>query len=496
MQASSPTTTIYASDIALGFRKFVQPWMGWAVAALAVVSVNQMNAGNEDVSATRTLLVAGFSGPILLSFSMWCRRAGPCLPILPFVLLTYWMAYGFPILVQSPAELPDIQLELISPSLFIWPMALLLGWFIVPSQWIRTEPQPTMLGIGEKSIFLPHILVGSSFALILLIGSPLYWEGLGSSIGASFYNVFNTIANLMIMPGTFIGAYRWSRGRLKQPSIFWVIVALMFTNYLLSFLLSAAQNLVLGALLGLWIGRSKQALTLTLTMVLILAFLHPGKFAMRDKYGTDGFDKNNKPSPPELLVEWIGYSYDKLFTAKKEDDQNLQQRISNIGILTFAVQQIELGTQPLNGATYALIPQVIVPRIFNETKVRSQEGQVLLNLQFGRQASREATETTYITWGPLAESIGNFGPWVGPLVVGVAMGALIRISELLGAGQELLSKPGLQSLVMMVLWIGSFEQVASTFFAAAFQTLILIEVITRLLLTYQKKAINAQTRLR
>ena len=104
---------------------------------------------------------------------------------------------------------------------------------------------------------------------------------------------------------------------------------------------------------------------------------------------------------------------------------------------------------------------------------------------YGRQGSRAETERTYISWGLLPEAVGNFGPIFGPFLIGVVFGVAIRLVELLGANQDLLSKPGLESLVLMVLAMGSYEMVASTFIAAAFQIVVLIELLTWFLVQRQ-----------
>ena len=215
---------------------------------------------------------------------------------------------------------------------------------------------------------------------------------------------------------------------------------------------------------------------ITLALVVLLAFLHPGKAAMRDKYWGSTLPR---PSPPELFVEWIGTSYDAAFTPQiSKESQGLDKRLANLAMLIFVRVQQERGIPQLDGATYSIIPQVITPRFLSPEKIRSQEGQVQLNLHYGRQRSREETEHTYIAWNMLSESVGNFGPWFGPLSIGIGFGIATRMVELLGWGQDLLSKPGLESLVLGVLLIGSYEMVASTLSAAMVQAFLMIEGVS------------------
>ena len=102
---------------------------------------------------------------------------------------------------------------------------------------------------------------------------------------------------------------------------------------------------------------------------------------------------------------------------------------------------------------------------------------MILNLYYGRQRNREDTEKASIAWGMLAESVGNFGRGLGPIVIGLLTGFLLRLSENIGRGQFLLSAPGLLSLVLTLLWFTAYEMVYSTFVAAAFQLIVAVSLV-------------------
>jgi hypothetical protein len=78
----------------------------------------------------------------------------------------------------------------------------------------------------------------------------------------------------------------------------------------------------------------------------------------------------------------------------------------------------------------------------------------------------------------LAEAIGNFGNFFGPLFVGALCGALLRFTVILGRHQLLLTPPGMISLILLLLWVVSYEYVASTFIASALQSTIAILALT------------------
>jgi O-antigen/teichoic acid export membrane protein len=61
--------------------------------------------------------------------------------------------------------------------------------------------------------------------------------------------------------------------------------------------------------------------------------------------------------------------------------------------------------------------------------------------------------------------------------MGLATGVLLRFTENLGRGQQILSTPGLLSLALMVFWLTTYEMAASTFAAAVFQIVVVVLLV-------------------
>jgi len=330
------------------------------------------------------------------------------------------------------------------------------------------------------------VLLALSLVFSFVLTRSEYWEALGSN-GRLLLSPIRTAAALAAVVSCFLGSYEWSRGSFEAKWLWLGLVVFMLSGSLSSLLLSSVQAPILALMLGLWLGRSRQALAITLGLLLMFSFLQQGKYVLRDRYwGNSGL---NLPSNPIVLVqEWVDASLSQPKSSRKDADQGLfSSRLNNLQNLLYVEQSLSRGTPTLGGESLKVIPEVLVPRILSENKVRSQEGQVLLNLHFGRQRTLKDTETAYIAWGLLPEGIGNFGSTVGPVLLGLAAGSLIRCTENLSRGQRLLTTPGLLSVALFVLWLTSFEMVASTFLAAAEQ-LILLVLVGSWLFTQQRSA--------
>lgn len=359
--------------------------------------------------------------------------------------------------------------------LLLWFGALVLGWSATPSSWLRRRPAPPLSQSLRNPGTLPHWSLAVAAAVQLLITSPLFWK-LSGTLSQGLLTPLRTLVVLASITGAFTGAYAWARGFLARSWLWLALMMVPLASALSSLLLSSLQILLFAALLGLWLGRARQALPITLAILLLVAWLNTGKAAIRQVYWSGSGPGARVPSTIVLLQEWSAASY-RAFTQPSTGERptNLfTDRLNNLQNLLYVQQQLASGTSTLAGESLKVIPQVLVPRILNSEKVRSQEGQVLLNLHFGRQRNVKDTEKAYIAWGFLAEGVGNFGSTAGPLLMGVATGCLLRLTENLGRGQLILSTPGLLSLALTLFWLTTYEMAASTFAAAALQIIVVV----------------------
>jgi hypothetical protein len=224
--------------------------------------------------------------------------------------------------------------------------------------------------------------------------------------------------------------------------------------------------------------------------MLALSFLNMGKTTMRERYwGAEG-ESITVPTLgqlPAFYAEWSETCLDAILenrTSKKtggnaqetkaNSNQTLLDRIDNLQNLLFVIDAIETQhISALHGATYALIPPLLVPRVLVPNKPRSHEGQVLLNVHFGRQ-DINSTFSTYVAWGLLPEAYGNFGAYWGSLFLGALLGLSFAWIENLTARRLLFSTEGFLSLSLLMNFMNSFEMVSSVFVTSTFQSFMVI----------------------
>ena len=475
MTIASPTSSSIAY-LALAWSRLLRRFLP-LLAALIVGMALLLLFTNID--RLPIYIVAAGSALSILSVSAAGSLA--VLPIFPLYVLLQALSFAAPLF--APEIFADrrvlISEELLGSCLLpllLWFLALWLGWYLTPSGLGRMRPQRALTDALRNPGFLPHWSLAIAAGLQLLLSSPLYFQ-LPSALALGLLTPLRTLITLAGIAGAFTGAYAWAQGSLPSRFVWLVLMAVPLAASLGSLLLSSLQGIIFAALLGLWLGRSRQALAITLAGLVFIGFLHTGKAAVREIYWSQG--GVSMPSNPIVLIQvWVEASLASVGQSGEAGPSNLfTDRFNNLQNLLYVQKELLAGTPELGGESLSTIPQAMVPRFLNPNKGRSQEGQVLLNLHFGRQRSLEDTEKTYIAWGFLAEGVGNFGSNFGPLLMGIATGCLLRITENLGRGQLIISTPGLLSLALTVFWLTTYEMAASTFVAAVFQIVVVVVLV-------------------
>jgi hypothetical protein len=432
-----------------------------------------------------------FTLPAITIIWVWSGSGVRGFPLLPLISLQQLAIFAVPVLAATPATLlvSDSIMARCGVVMLLFYICLFAGWALSFSARLHERGSRWNLGIAEgqysteRMLALAFLLLSSSAAFQLSLRTGFLFSIIPESL---VYGtpILRSLANAAGVLGGLIGAMMIGRGAsFVQALIFWGLVTLFGILLIADVLLSAVTGLVVAVALGLLFSRGRVPWLFLMLAFLILGFFNQGKFAMRQKYwGDTGQNRVQELSQlPSFFTEWAEVSSWYLFSDKQrsvygdksDKGQDLTDRINNLQNLTFVLNAIERGKfELLEGKTYSLIPKLLVPRVLWPNKPRAHEGQVLLNLHFGRQQSVKQTEDTYIAWGLIAEAVGNFGWLFGPVSLGLVMGIFIGRIESWSVRVRLFSVEGIMVKVLLMLISLSYEMVASVLVTSVFQSLV------------------------
>jgi hypothetical protein len=430
-----------------------------------------------QVYMVENIALPSISGAILSGIAalypsyLWCSGKALGMPIFPIFALTYLWTYALPLLSKNPLVIAYSPESHFFASIAV---AICLGlgtitWF----QFVNSPPSYpkkyyALIERKGDTFFLFILAVGVFFNMYSLGG----WFALG---GGAFALIRNAILGLNIL-SVFVLSYRLGAKELteKQSKAFFLLLAL--------YMISSGATLILRANIGVFcvataafiLGRRKLP-TLTIVIVfLLLSLLHYGKDVMRAKYWVG--DQQHFVQPweyPAWYAEWAGYSLDYVNKLNKNESQGTKKKESSfyrssvVQMFLMAQDKTPRDVPYLSGKSYAILPQLILPRFLNPNKIRSHEGTYILNIHYGRQ-TREQTNTTTIAWGMLAEAYANFGLF-GCAGLGIFFGAAYGQATRWGINTPLLSARSLFAVLMMSFAFQT-EWTAGVYVAALFQS--------------------------
>lgn len=430
------------------------------------------------------------SAAALVPLWFWSTQDKKGVPILPTFVVQQLLVYLMPILVQN-ASIQGYSSNVMNSSAMsvgLFFLVLPLGWKTGremvtshPSRWILNFQGRG--GTGAMTLRIALIFLGFNVAFEVL--SKL---GMMGWIPTGLMPVVRATLAALAAFGAFLGGFvianrRGSRGKMWFWLVFYVLLLLTASGLLLS----GVTLMVVAGGIGLGLGCARMPWIFMITVSAILSFLNVGKFEMRAKYWGENAVGTSLTGIPSLYAEWAQISFERLGNRRELESgssntvevkgQSLLERMNNLQNMTFVVNaQQKLKAEPLWGKTYALIPPLFIPRFLWEDKPRTHEGQILLNLHYGRQCSVEDTEKTYIAWGLLPEAVGNFGTTGGPLFLGLVIGLLFGMLESWSARKRLFSIEGFVIIGLLMQTLVSFEMVASVFLTSTFQMILVLAV--------------------
>jgi hypothetical protein len=408
----------------------------------------------------------------MIPLYLWCSGRVLGMPVFPMFALTFIWTYALPLISNHPTVITY------SPKSHLFAGATVAGFIAIGTfVWYRvvaivSAPSTFFRTLGERKgdqFFLTSL----ALTVVFNVSNAAGWIAV---TGPFFAVIRNSTLGLTAI-STFVLCYRFgTRSLSKQQTslLIFLILSFIATNAL-SFLLIGTASIAMIAIAAYTIGRRRLPLIVLVVMFALLTFLNYGKGDMRGKYWFSDAQPNVVPwEYPALYSEWIDYSWkyvQKREAKETEEERSFTQRASVIQMLLLAQSLSPEKLPYLNGATYAIIPQILVPRIINENRIRAQEGTHMLSIHYGLQTA-EATQITSISWGLLAEAYGNFG-LLGCGGLAIVLGAFYGKATQWSINAPLLSLRSLFT-ILLVTFAFQTEWTAGTYLAAMAQATYLL----------------------
>lgn len=425
----------------------------------------------------------------MLPLYLWCSGRAGGMPIYPLYALTFVWTYAFPLLsYRSEIFLYDSEDRLFAS--LTTAAFLLIGtaaWY----RYTRYTPTPALLcrSMREDKGDLFFLLV-LAIALLFTVSNNAGWLQVS---GGSFAIIRGFVLGLSSL-AVFVLSYRMGTGRLSGNALFMLLVLLpayILANAVSLLLIGSMTTFVL-AVVAYTIGRKKIPWVTIVIAAVIFSLLHNGKGLMRQKYwGSRVYAVIQPWHYPAVMAEWVGYSLKHLGTSSESSStgQNIFERASLIHLFLKVQNESPDRVPYLQGATYAIIPELFIPRIFKANKIASHEGTYLLNIQYGMQTRGDVIRTT-IAWGMLNEAYANFG------VLGCFGLALILGSIYGKVAQWSMNYPVLSMRTLVALLFLAFsmqaEFTSGVLVAALFQSLMALGVVAVFLMKNQYVSADIQ----
>lgn len=462
---------------------------------IIVVGLETLYLKLTDSAGAEAFALIG--GSTCAAVAVWRTRAVG-LPLLPLMAFQALMVYGIPIvaghesLTSYPAQFAfEAGLEVL-----IFNVAMTVVWWLCmqimhPSPAVSFALREFNQSSSRGMMVLGFGLLGASTLFLVLQGLVLL-DALYELIPNGGVSILTALVSVLGACGLFLVSMAIGAGDATplQRASFWVL--LVFNTIIAAdgFILAAAGANLVTAGVGLFWGSGRVPWGYLTIALLGLAFLNVGKVTMRERYWGD----DDTPAAeitlqrlPAVFSEWCDASYQGILEnnsaptgptppggVRRNKNQTLLDRIDNLQNLLFVIDAIKTDHVPtLKGASYAIIPPLLVPRVLWPEKPRSHEGQIMLNVHFGRQ-DLESTLKTYIAWGLLPEAYGNFGAVWGSVGLGACLGAFFAWIENLTARKLVVSMEGFLSLCLLFALMNSFEMVSSVLVTSIFQSMLIV----------------------
>lgn len=444
-----------------------------AVGVLVLVGFVWGNSGEQLLAYLLVLTAATLPG------MLWIRMGSPGIPIFPIIGIAYIPYFGWPILSGAEAALDYTTWEILRAALAVdlFLIFATVAWRLMAG---RVLSQPAIAqGENNSSLVVQFVLIGLSVGVMFHVAVIL---GLPSVLG-SFFGVARSFAVTFVSVACFlIGAIR-ARGLLR--GIDWAAavagIGLLLILSWSSLFLVGGISYSLACLLGYFIVSKRMPWLFVGAMFVAVMVLHAGKAEMRAKYwesDTNVGGVSSLSGLPGFAAEWVGEGIYAIATGSA--GQSVLERASLFQMILRAQIDTPDRVEFLNGATYALLPSILVPRFIESNKPASQVGIDLLNIHYGLMTVDEAAVTA-VGWGLVPEAYANFGYW-GVIGIALIYGLLCGALQSWSANAPIMSLPTLICIAALMALINieaDFLQICSVLFQSLVSVFVFVAAFRR-----------------
>jgi hypothetical protein len=348
----------------------------------------------------------------LTPFYLWCSGRAKGMPIYPVFALTFLWTYALPFVTKHPKVQTYPPESHFAVSIIV-SGSLLFGtfiWFQFVKNSLPKVQEYRALNANKGIVFFQRVIVVAILFHMSNVGR--WWQ-----IDPGIYSIIRGVILGLSTLAFFVLAYRFGTQELsrRQEKAFVFLLAVHMIVTSVSLLLISAATVFLTSMIAFTIGRRKVPILLIAFVFVLLSVLHSGKNTMRDYYWKSAKDISSvQPwNYPAYYSEWLGYSLTNLNLDPRQQPSKYKsepflERSSIVQMLLLAHKRSPQSVPYLAGKTYSILPELLVPRILNSSKIRSHEGTFILSIHYGLQKQKDTLSTT-IAWGLMAESYANFG---------------------------------------------------------------------------------------
>jgi hypothetical protein len=409
------------------FRRYF--WVGTTIYGILIVSLGIQLAVETLAGAVIISVVA------LVPWYLWVKGTAKGLPIWPMFTLTALWAYALPLVTEHPVVMQFPPFLHLTGSLTIAAFLAVgtIVWLPFVHRLAPSPPRVRVLPI-HRGRYLLFVVLCSGLALSFFSNSgslddsgPLFSVVRAFALGLSNLSIFYF--------GYQMGA--------RQLGVFErkFFIALLFVSVLVSLtsmLLVTGMSMILLAFISYFLGRGSMPLLPLLFTALGFYYLHAGKGNQRDQYwGEVMWRPIALNEYAVFFTDWIEYSnralgeqlgLAKVYRNDTQTQYKLWERSSLIHLFLYIQYSTPESVPYLNGETYTVIPQLLIPRILLPSKAGSHYGNTVMAVQYGIMEAEDETGTS-IGFGLICEAFANFG-YLGcflvPIVLGGATGWITR----------------------------------------------------------------------